>query len=322
MLIERSLATFPRPTLMKNTWHWSRSHRVLSKRNKSESFVSYRRWKKKKKILSGKDEDAEERQTARWPHVLMIFQHTCTQVTVFYCSSRKWHIRQEWTAKFFKSSSSLLTWESFRLLPENFRISYCTKHQAEKLNWQPVERGWVSPCDRWWSLVMARPAATRSAGYTVLENGWTDITSWRVCRLDPIKKHCVLWLKESKLTKAGNRVATFICGCVNVSVCSPAVSSLVFPFPHLHAKNKTTKVHPQYTGQAGPSKKNIYQGPKIIRQNDSFFVFVFIIFNIRKKIKASDWTFKPLEEHLDGNSSIVNNIFPFFQHSSGAALRN
>lgn len=58
LLAERSLATFPRPTLMRNTWHRSRSHRVLSKRSQSERFVSYRHWKKnsrleKKKTTNG-----------------------------------------------------------------------------------------------------------------------------------------------------------------------------------------------------------------------------------------------------------------------------
>lgn len=74
----------------------------------------------------------------------LIFQHTCTQVTVFYCSSRKWHIRQEWTAKFFKSSSFLLTWESFRVLAE--KLQNFILHKTKKLNWQPVRgRGGLHP---------------------------------------------------------------------------------------------------------------------------------------------------------------------------------
>lgn len=149
--------------------------------------MSYRHWKKKKSCLEKtktprRDERPGDLMSSWTLQQCLIFQHTCTQVTVFYCSSRKWHIRQEWTAKFFKSSSFLLTWESFRVLAE--KLQNFVLHKTKKLNWQPVGGGGGG--FTLWSLVIALPAATRSAGYTVLENGWMDITSWKVCRLDPI----------------------------------------------------------------------------------------------------------------------------------------
>lgn len=89
-----------------------------------------------------------------------------------------------------------------------------------------------------WRLVLAC-SNTESRMHT-----WCiDIKTWKMCWLDFIKKPLCLVIVR-KLTDKCRKPwgVTFICCYANVSVCFPAESSLLFSFPHLHAKNKTAKV--------------------------------------------------------------------------------
>lgn len=147
----------------------------LSKKRKKKNLV----WNRRRRRHWG------ERETDGQPGDLTSSEtlQQWTQVAVFDCSSRKWHIRLEWTATFLKSSSSLLHDRVFRFLPGNFS----------------KQKGWTGTPSRGVTLVLPS-VSTRDCCDGLQQHGRIDITHvesvliWKPLRLEI----------ERKQTKAGS----------------------------------------------------------------------------------------------------------------------